>query len=132
MNRTTTAGRACHHSRSPARRTDWIGWVCLGRRGASDRDRVEWRTCRAGGYRIRADAEQLLYIGQSGELVARLRSHARLADWPGPVSYSLATMPAGYTSTQLLEVENDLIAGYFAHTGHAPTMQFGQEAAPAD
>ena len=30
-------------------------------------------------------------------------------------------------------VENDLIAGFFARTGHAPTLQFGAEAeAPVD
>ncbi len=86
----------------------------------------------AGVYRI-GDGTGPLYIGQSGALVARLRGHARAAGWPGPVSYSLVHFPAGHTSTQLLEVENDLIAGYFAHTGHAPAMQFGQEAvAPAD
>jgi hypothetical protein len=42
-------------------------------------------------------------------------------------------MPPDYTSTQLLEVENDLIAGHFAQTGHAPVLQFGQESvAPVD
>lgn len=39
---------------------------------------------------------------------------------------------SGHTATQLLEVENDLIAGYVAHAAHAPAMQFGQDAAPAD
>lgn len=81
-----------------------------------------------GVYRIRVESE-LLYIGQSGALASRLRTHRHSAGWPGPVSYSLATTPTGYTSAQLLEAENDLIAGYFAHTGHAPAMQFGQEAA---
>jgi hypothetical protein len=85
-----------------------------------------------GVYRIGRDGV-LLYIGQSGAVAARLRSHARSPGWPGPVSYSVACLPTGYTPAQLLEVENDLIGGHFAHAGHAPAMQFGQEvAAPPD
>jgi hypothetical protein len=87
----------------------------------------------AGVYHIRAGGESLLYVGQSGALASRLRTHARSDGWPGPVSFSTATMPPEYTSAQLLEAENDLIAGYFTHAGHAPVMQFGQDAgAPPD
>lgn len=85
-----------------------------------------------GVYRIADEVGRLLYIGQSVGLVGRLRSHARSLDWPGPVTYSLATLPSGYTATQLIEVENDLIAACFAGTGHAPAMQFGQGGAPAE
>jgi hypothetical protein len=80
-----------------------------------------------GVYRIADDVGHVLYIGQSSALAERLRSHARSPDWPGPVSYSLVTLPGGYTPTQLLEVENDLIAGHVAATSHPPLRQFGRE-----
>jgi hypothetical protein len=84
-----------------------------------------------GVYRIRAE-DRLFYIGQSGTLAARLRAHADRSDWSEHATYSFASLATDSTATQLLEVENDLIAGYFAHTGCAPVMQFGQEPAPAD
>jgi hypothetical protein len=55
-----------------------------------------------GVYRIRTDGGNLLYIGQSGTLAARLCSHARSDPWPAPACYSLVELPAGYTPTQLL------------------------------
>lgn len=61
-----------------------------------------------------------------------MNGHAR-SEWPGPSSYSFAAVPEGTTAPQLLEVENDLIAGFYARTGHAPARQFGEGAeSPAD
>lgn len=78
-----------------------------------------------GVYRIADEGSRVMYIGQSTGLADRLRSHAR-STWPVPALYSLVTLAAGITPTQLLEVENDLIAGHFGYTGHAPPLQFGE------
>ncbi len=39
------------------------------------------------------------------------------------VRYSVSELPLG---SQLIEVENDLIAGYYAEHREAPMFQFGQ------
>jgi hypothetical protein len=109
---------------------DWMGlswtvWAPLTAKG------VMGVPAGPGVYRIRSDLG-VLYIGQSATLGARLRTHARRDDWPGAVDFSVSQLPLGYTPTQRLEVENDLIAGHFAQVGHSPPMQFGQETAPAD
>jgi len=106
------------------RTTDWMG--------------LDWREADGdppgkgdvGVYRVAAGRDGPLdYLGQ-GRIVARWRSHARgwafdLAaeqraetcwDWVG----------LDFTARQLLEVENDLIAGHMAVFAQPPRMQFGE------
>jgi hypothetical protein len=77
-----------------------------------------------GVYRLSNGTNGVVYIGQSMSLSARLRTHAD-ADWGEAPTFAFATVPDGYTETQLLEVENDFIAGYFDEFRAAPVFQFG-------
>lgn len=78
-----------------------------------------------GVYTLTRESGEVVYIGESTNLVGRLRSHSRYP-WGMAVRYSVSELPPGYTPTQLLEVENDLIAGYYAEHQKAPACQFGQ------
>lgn len=80
-----------------------------------------------GVYTI-SEGESLLYIGKSKNLRSRLQTHSRFT-WHDQALFSFVAFPA-YTDTQLLEVENDLIAAYFTHTKKAPVFQFGQGREP--
>ncbi|VTU02434.1 Uncharacterized protein OS=Methanosphaerula palustris (strain ATCC BAA-1556 / DSM 19958 / E1-9c) GN=Mpal_2492 PE=4 SV=1: GIY-YIG [Gemmataceae bacterium] len=77
-----------------------------------------------GVYRLSNGTHGIIYIGQSLNLSSRLRTHAD-TDWSGLTAFAFASMPESYTETQLLEVENDLIAGYFEEFRAAPLFQFG-------
>ena len=101
---------------------DWMNLSWSSRRPLL---RSEIRTIQAVGgvYAISADSERLLYIGETKNLRRRLQDHCKPV-WEG-ANFSYVAFPA-YTDTQLLEVENDLIAGYFAHTQKAPVFQFGE------
>lgn len=96
--------------------TEWVPLATARRSGASRGPAV---------YRIRDEDGCLMYIGQSFSLTSRLRKHARRLG-PGAMLCSITTVSADYTTTQLCEIENDLIAGYYSETRHAPTRQFGQ------
>ena len=74
----------------------------------------------------------VVYIGESTNLAGRLRSHSRYP-WGMAVRYSVSELPLGSSPTQLIEVENDLIAGYYAEHREAPMFQFGQrDESPVD
>jgi hypothetical protein len=79
----------------------------------------------AGGVYLLMGPDSLVYIGQSTNLLGRLRTHSQF-QWGVPLKFSLCQLAAGYSPTQLLEVENDLIAAYFALNKTAPSGQFGQ------
>ena len=76
-----------------------------------------------GVYRIIQDA-QVVYVGESGDLRARLRTHAR--NWKSAASCSWIETPHASLVHQRHELENDLIGGFFSEHGHCPTRQFGQ------
>lgn len=77
-----------------------------------------------GVYRLSSGTNAVVYIGQTLNLPSRLRTHAD-ADWGGATTFAFASLPDNYTETQLLEVENDIIAGYFEEFRSAPLFQFG-------
>lgn len=87
---------------------------------------------RRGVYRIRRpNADHLLYIGQ-GLVAARLAAHAaksrrdghrQQAAFTGVLEYSWSELP-DCSSTQLQEVECDLIASHVLVTGMPPSAQF--------
>ncbi|WP_153015921.1 GIY-YIG nuclease family protein [Methanofollis ethanolicus] len=69
-------------------------------------------------------ADDVVYIGQSANLKARLSTHAQ-KDWGGiEAAYSYVVCPAAILPHQLKEWENDLIAGYYWEMKRAPVYQF--------
>jgi hypothetical protein len=85
-----------------------------------------------GVYTLVGEAGEAVYIGESTDLAGRLRSHSR-NPWGMKVWYSVSELPPRYTPTQLLEVENDLIAGFYNEHRKAPLWQFGPRAeSPVD
>ncbi len=78
-----------------------------------------------GLYRIMSmGADDVVYIGQSANLKARLSTHAQ-KDWGGiEAAYSYVACPAAILPHQLKEWENDLIAGYYWEMKRAPVYQF--------
>jgi hypothetical protein len=85
-----------------------------------------------GVYTLTRETGDVVYVGKSRDLAGRLRSHSRYR-WGMEVRYSVSELPPGYTPTQLLEVENDLIAGFYAEHRKAPLCQFGQRSeSPVD
>lgn len=104
---------------------DWMGlsWSAF-----TSLDRTSVRTASRGPglYRLSTEAG-VVYLGQSLNVADRLRTHTDTA-WGTPLVYSFCTMPTDSTPTQLLEVENDLIAGYFDEYQAAPAHQFGGQA----
>ncbi len=78
-----------------------------------------------GVYTLTKETGEVVYIGESTNLAARLRTHSR-RPWGMAVRYSASERPAGSTPTQLREAENDLIGGYYAEHRQAPERQFGQ------
>ena len=75
-----------------------------------------------GVYRIIQDA-QVVYIGESYDLRARLRTHAR--DWKSAAGCSWVETPLASLAYQRHELENDLIAMCYSANGHSPRHQFG-------
>ncbi len=81
----------------------------------------------AGVYKLIDDQGRLLYVGESANLNSRVWSH-RQRRWGGrEVLFSICSLPELRIACQRLEIENDLIAGYYAATKHAPAFQFGVE-----
>jgi hypothetical protein len=77
----------------------------------------------AGLYRIIGlVGGEVLYIGESGNLASRLRSHA-VKDWGGMAAFSCVEMAARTLAYQRHEWENDLVAGFFESTGKPPRFQ---------
>ena len=85
-----------------------------------------------GVYRaMRPDTEGLVYIGQ-GRIADRINNHLAKGNDPGHVqreffsgdlTWGWVTLPNVHR-TQLLEVENDLIASHVLVHGHPPEAQF--------
>lgn len=72
---------------------------------------------------IDAKANKILYIGETTELRNRFLSHCRsFSNFQLAISFS--EQPHTIKEYQLHEMENDLIAGYFAQTTQVPIYQF--------
>lgn len=87
---------------------------------------------RTGIYRIRhVGAETLQYIG-IGKIRSRLSSHVKKGTQPDHPQFEYFNTPLEFSwhtdshsdSTQLAEIENDLIASHVLSTGSAPPAQF--------
>ncbi len=79
----------------------------------------------SGVYKLLDDAGRLLYVGESSNLNNRLFSHRQRSWGNREVVFSICTLPELRIACQRLEIENDLIAGYYAATKQAPAFQFG-------
>jgi hypothetical protein len=90
-----------------------------------DKPSVKAVTRGPGVYRLSNGTHGVVYIGQSLSLSVRLRTHADV-DWGETTKFAFATLPVVCTETQLLEVENDIIGGYFDEFRAAPRFQFGR------
>lgn len=67
----------------------------------------------------------LIYVGESTSLRRRLASHLRDRHRFGEFILAFVETPQLTAKCQRLELENDLIAGYFVATGYSPLRQFG-------
>lgn len=80
---------------------------------------------RPGLYRIMSiEDDDVIYIGQSANLRARLSTHAQKEWGVTGVAYSYVACSPDILPHQLKEWENDLIAGYYAKEKRAPIHQF--------
>lgn len=78
-----------------------------------------------GVYRIvDMAAGQVIYFGESCDLRDRLGTHCA-SHKKLPVVFSWCALPALVEKWQRVEVENDLVAGFFEVTRGAPRLQFG-------
>jgi hypothetical protein len=77
-----------------------------------------------GAYRLfDAEAQELLYIGESSNVRQRLMAHARKAWGCSQPLYSYVSFPESTPAYQRREIENDLIAGFYAATRRLPRFQ---------
>ena len=79
----------------------------------------------AGVYKLLDNAGRLLYVGESSSLGDRLFSHRQKAWGDREVLFSFCELPELRIKCQRLEIENDLIAGYYSITKQAPAFQSG-------
>jgi hypothetical protein len=108
---------------------EWTEWCRM-----SDMP-AEVSRARTGLYRIRGDqSPALIYIGQ-GKVLSRLGMHHKdamsretvkgRALASGGVLEASWVLNSDWSSVQLEELENDLIAAHYLATGEAPVAQFG-------
>lgn len=74
-----------------------------------------------GLYRI-IQGDQVVYVGESKDLKARLRTHARA--WKVPANCSRAVTPQALYAYERHELENDLLGAFYSEDGASPRNQF--------
>ncbi len=97
---------------------DWSEWKEL------DLGNIQRIPTQPGVYRI-YDHEELvmLYLGGSRNLRKRIQSHSR-RNWGSNVAFSFHSLPRSLPEYQRMEIENDLIGGYYLERVKAPRFQF--------
>lgn len=78
-----------------------------------------------GVYKLIAGVDQLLYVGESANLKKRLATHLQRTWGDSEIRFAFCSLPQAEHASQRLEIENDLIAGYYSTTKRPPTFQFG-------
>jgi hypothetical protein len=107
--------RFCEH--------DWMGLVWSGI-AQLERSAIPRIPEESGTYRLfTADLSELLYIGETDNLQSRLFAHLR-GTRSKPIAFSTCHSPHLRIKCQRLEIENDLIGGYFEETSRPPQWQF--------
>lgn len=100
---------------------DWSEWKELNL-GNTQRIPIQ-----PGVYRIYdLRAQKMLYIGESSNLRKRIRNHIR-EDFESSAVFSYYSLPKSTLKFQRLEIENDLIGGYYLERVEAPRFQFGKK-----
>ena len=100
---------------------DWSDWAEL------NLANVQRIPIKPGVYRI-YDSERrvMLYLGESVNLRMRIQSHSRRG-WGSNAAFSYHSLPRSLLEHQRLELENDLIGGYYLERVEAPKFQFGKK-----
>jgi len=70
--------------------------------------------------------KDILYLGQTKDLRNRLMSHRPRYKEKESIDFSYYRLPETIRSYQRLELENDLIGGYYAQVKRSPSDQFGR------
>jgi hypothetical protein len=104
----------------------------MGLRWVEDKRERGQRLLKSGLYKILSNEGRLVYVGKSnGHLINRARSHIRTKGLPRTVAIWVSARkeltvkkPLGH---HFLELENDLIASYYAKHRTAPRKQFFKE-----
>jgi hypothetical protein len=80
-----------------------------------------------GVYRI-YDSEKrvMLYLGESSNLRTRIQGHSRKG-WKSNAVFSYHSLPRSLPEHQRMEIENDLIGGYYLERVESPKFQFGRK-----
>lgn len=105
----------------------WMGLIWIG-----DKRESGQKLPKSGLYKILSSKGRLLYVGKSnGHLISRARSHIRTKGLPRNVAIWVSA-PKELTAKKpldhhFLELENDLIASYYARYKTVPMKQFFKE-----
>jgi hypothetical protein len=83
-----------------------------------------------GLYRLMRGDFGVVYLGQTDNLLSRLRSHSLTHRGWAIDSFSVARMTGGPSLAQRLELENDLIGGYYGDFRTVPVFQFRKPERP--
>ena len=80
-----------------------------------------------GVYRIYdSERREMLYLGESSNLRMRIQSHSRRG-WEPNAVFCYHSLPKSLSEYQRMEIENDLIGGYYLGMVKAPRFQFGKK-----
>ncbi|NYT12773.1 MAG: GIY-YIG nuclease family protein [Methanomassiliicoccales archaeon] len=100
---------------------DWSEWMEL------NLSNVQKIPTQPGVYRIYdSEKQEMLYLGESSNLRMRIQSHSRKG-WKSNAVFSYHSLPKSLPEYQRLEIENDLIGGYYLERIVAPRFQFGKK-----
>ena len=78
-----------------------------------------------GVYELLDDTGTLAYLGETVNLKNRLRSHAGMNGEQSQLRLSFCELPDLKAKCERLEIETDLIGGYYSLTFSCPSLQFG-------
>jgi hypothetical protein len=100
---------------------DWSDWEDLSLRN------IQKIPTQPGVYRI-YDSEKrvMLCLGESSNLRTRIQGHSRKG-WKSNAVFSYHSLPRSLPEHQRMEIENDLIGGYYLERVESPKFQFGRK-----
>lgn len=100
---------------------DWSEWEELSLRN------IQKIPTQPGVYRIYdSERREMLYLGESSNLRMRIQSHSRRG-WESNARFSYHSLPKSLPEYQRMEMENDLIGGYYLERVEVPRFQFGRK-----
>jgi hypothetical protein len=100
---------------------DWSEWEELSLRN------IQKIPTQPGVYRIYdSERREMLYLGESSNLRMRIQSHSRRG-WESNAMFSYHSLSRSLPEYQRMEMENDLIGGYYLERVEVPRFQFGSK-----